>query len=154
MQGIHVKERFGRRGLLLCWADHADAIMTTRCRYLLWVIGLVGLFGLSLSAATTLTQKQAEELVLNTPDAVASRARGGCPKASVNWVSDKQSTIFFSVHDPCNKSGAASNKIGQYTVDLKNGEVWRDVDRREDGRNLIDSARMKELRLKFLGFKK
>jgi hypothetical protein len=69
-------------------------------------------------------------------------------------VNDKQSTIFFSVHDPCDKSGAVSNKIGQYTVDLKNGEVWRDVDRRGDGRNLIDSPRMRELRRKFLGEQK
>src|SRR5262245_48453956 len=77
--------------------------------------------------ARDLTQKQAEELVLNIPRVVSSKTRGGCPKVSVNWVNEKQSTIFFSVHDPCDKSGSVSDKIGQFTVDLKNGEVWLDV---------------------------
>jgi hypothetical protein len=124
-----------------------------RCHFILGY-SVVGLFALSSAAVTKLNQKQAEELVLNIPDAVANRSRGGCPKASMALMNDKQSTIFFSVFDPCDKSGGASNKIGQFTVDLRNGEVWVDVDRRDDGKNVIDSARMRELRRKFFGAKK
>jgi len=71
-----------------------------------------------------------------------------------NWVNDKQFTMFFSVHDPCDKSDAASDKIGQYTVDVTKGEVRRDVDRRDDCKNLIDSPRMRDLRRQFFVAKK
>src|SRR5689334_5437645 len=73
-----------------------------------------------------LTQKQAEELVLNVPAALASKRIGGCPKAFVGWVNEKQGTIYFGINDPCDKSRSASNKIGNFTVDLQNGEVWRE----------------------------
>src|SRR5262249_16762195 len=78
-----------------------------------------------------LTQKQAEQLVLNIPDAIAARSRGGCPKAFVLWTDGKNATIFFSLHNPCDKSGAVSDKIGQFTVSLQSGEIWVDVDRRD-----------------------
>src|SRR5213593_4836047 len=99
------------------------------------LVFIFGLLSTSVSAAAPkeLTQKQAEELVLNIPAAVASKAHGGCPKASLLWVNDKQATIFFAVHDPCDKSGSVSEKIGNFTVDLRNGEVWLDVDRHDDG---------------------
>jgi hypothetical protein len=90
-------------------------------RLLIIVLAVFPTFGLA--AAMELTRKQAEELVLNIPDAVVSKACGGCPKASLLWVNDKQSTIFFAIHNLCDKSGAPSDKIGNFTVDLKNGEV-------------------------------
>ena len=68
-------------------------------------------------------------------------------------VNDKQAAIFFAIHNPCDKSGAASDKIGNFTVDLKNGEVWSDVDRPDDTKKLIDSPRMKELKRKLFGKK-
>lgn len=130
-----------------------EAMTELKRKFMPCIILLLVLGAVSSGADKELTPKQAEELVLNIPDSVASRTKGGCPKAVVNWTNDKQSTIFFSVHNPCDKSGAASNKIGQFTVSLKNGEVWLDVDRRDDGKNLIDSARMRELRRKFFSKK-
>ncbi len=125
----------------------------------IWIAGLAFFLTLRgtfpvVSASDQLTRKQAEELLLNIPDAARSKASGGCPKAYLLWANDKNATIFFAIHDPCNKSGSVSDKIGNYTVDLNNGEVWSGVDRPDEGRNLIDSKRMKELRQKFFGRRK
>jgi hypothetical protein len=103
----------------------------------------------SFAAETQLTVKQAEELVLNVPDVVKTKDKGGCPKSFVLWVNDKASTVFFAVHNPCDK-GHSSDLIGNYTVDLMNGELWSGVDRRDDDRNVIDSPRLQELRRKLL----
>src|SRR5947207_7925362 len=103
-----------------------------------WILSLFFIPGLLLTfpsavAPKQLTRKQAEELVLNVPDAAASKARGGCPKASLLWIDDEQATIFFAIHNPCDKSGSASDKVGNFMVDLRNGEVWGDVERYDDG---------------------
>jgi hypothetical protein len=66
----------------------------------------------------------------------------------------KLANIVFSMHNHCDKSGTASDSMGIFTVDIKHGEIWSGVDRRDDGSNLIDSPRLKELRRKFIGVTK
>jgi hypothetical protein len=107
------------------------------------------------AAAPELTSKQAEELVLNIPDAIEVKSlRRGCPTAHLLWVNDRRHNVVFQLHDTCDKSGAASDVIGTYTVDVRNGEVWRGVDRNDDGRNLIDSPELEKLRRRFFAAKK
>ena len=99
-----------------------------------------------------LTHKQAEELVLNIPEALASKGLGGCPKADLGAANKNQTTVFVQVRNMCSHEG--SGLIGNFTVDLKTGEIWVDVDRSKEGRNLIDSPHLKELRSKFFTSKK
>src|SRR5438132_12088595 len=127
----------------------------TRATFLLLLL-LARLFVMVVSAAAEkqLTQKQAEELLLNIPDAVAVKVKRGCPSLYLLWPNERRASLVFSMHNQCDKSGAASNTMGTFTIDLKRGEIWSGVDRRDDGGNVIDSPRLKELRRKFIGVAK
>jgi len=53
------------------------------------------------SAEKQLTQKQAEELLLNIPDAIAAKSKRGCPSVYLLWPNEKEATLVFSMHNPC-----------------------------------------------------
>jgi len=94
-----------------------------------------------------LTGEQAQQLVLNTPQALASKARGGCREAELDAIYESEGLASLQVRNMCSK--APSGLINNFSVDLKNGEVWVD-----DRRHLIDSNHLKELRGKFLAQKR
>jgi hypothetical protein len=106
-------------------------------------------------AGKQLTQMQAEELLLNTPTAITAKENHGCPRAQLLWQYERQSSLVFSMRDPCSKADLeTSDLVGIYAVDVKRAEVWQGADRLRDRSNLIDSPRLKELRREFLGRRK
>jgi hypothetical protein len=134
------------------WADAMRPYLNERHVSSYFLMALLPLLAsIGVAQEKRLSLAQAEELILNIPEAISIKARSGCPKSERLWVNDQQANVFFQLRDPCDKSDAASNLIGNYTVDLKNGEIWYGVDREDDGSNVIDSPRLRELRRKFLG---
>jgi hypothetical protein len=84
--------------------------------------------GLSCAAgggAALLNAKQAETLVMNTPEALRSKGLHRCPMAELLTVSD--TIMSFQIRSSCRTSG--SGLLGNFSVDLSSGELWYDVDR-------------------------
>jgi len=121
-----------------------------------WLLLLIQVFpSVTISySEKQLTQKQAEELLLNVPDAVAVKAKRGYPSVYLLWPNERQANFVFSMHNHCDRSGAASDSMGIFTVDLRSGVIWSGVDRSDNGDNIIDSPRLRALRRKFLGVRK
>lgn len=92
-------------------------------------------------SAVDLSIKDAELLVLNTPDAVKAKQIHHCPKAE--YLFGDKSTATFQVRNLCATSG--SGLIGNYSVDLRTGFVYYDVEGKR-----IESQRLKKLRAQLL----
>lgn len=89
-----------------------------------------------------LTPKEAQVLVLSVPEVLQSKQRRRCPKAET--VEVVKSLAYFQVRSTCNFTG--SGLIGNYTVDLRTGEVWMDVDREQK----ISTAYLEKVRKRLM----
>lgn len=88
---------------------------------LLFIIGFGGEIWSAISSeGSRLSIKQAEMLVLNTPEALRSKDGGRCPKAEL--LSTSETAGWFQVRSTCKVTG--SGLLGNYEVDLTTGEVW------------------------------
>lgn len=77
-------------------------------------------------------------LVMNIPEVIQLEARQGCPQV---WISPLGKELMSAqVRNRCPKSG--NGMIGNYTVDLRDGRIWFDVDETK----VIDSERLQRLR--------
>lgn len=107
---------------------------------LLYIIGLQ-LVLLYPASAGSLSLKDAELLVLNTPDVIKAKRIHHCPKAE--YLFGDENTAAFQVRNVCPSNG--SGLIGNYSVDLRTGFVRYDLEGRR-----IDSERLRKLRHQLL----
>jgi len=99
----------------------------------------LALFGCALVLdGRCLTIKEVERLVVNTPEAVAIKRRGGCPTPEYQQMGP--SLALVHLRNACQRSG--SGLIGNYVVDLRSGRVWSDIDQTTE----VDSQRLRTLR--------
>lgn len=93
-----------------------------------------------------LTVKEARELVLGIPDALAASAAGRCPKAEMLSITSE--SAFFQLRSTCVKYG--SGLIGNFTVDLSTGNVGFDIDKE----HLVQSEHLNRLRSRLFARKR
>ena len=79
-------------------------------------------------------------LVMNVPEVMEAESRGGCPHVELNPEGNDRMSAM--VRNGCPAQLPASGTIGFYTVDLRDGRVWRGV----DPVKFIDSERLQRLR--------
>lgn len=77
-------------------------------------------------------------IAMNTPEAIELEGRKGCPEAE--FISEGPLLIFIQLRNACPVSG--SGLINNYTVDLRNGQIWTGI----DNKKVIDSERLRRLR--------
>ena len=90
--------------------------------------------------------KEARELVLGIPDALAASAAGRCPKAEMLSITSE--SAFFQLRSTCVKYG--SGLIGNFTVDLSTGNVGFDIDKE----HLVQSEHLNRLRSRLFARKR
>ena len=77
-------------------------------------------------------------LVMSIPDVLQVEARKGCPDLEQRLVAPDR--MYVMVRNTCPVSG--NGKMGNYTVDLRTGRIWFDVERDK----IIDSDHLERLR--------
>lgn len=79
-------------------------------------------------------------LVMNTPDMIAAEARKACPEIEFTPLAQDRMQAF--VTNQCPQKLPASGTMGLFTVDLRDGRIWFDLDETK----IIDSERLQRLR--------
>jgi hypothetical protein len=85
-----------------------------------------------------LDQEDVWLLLMNIPEVIELEARKGCPHLEFTAVGKDR--MWVQVRNDCPKGG--NGMIGNYTVDLRDGRIWYDV----DPIKFIDSERLQRLR--------
>ena len=103
---------------------------------------LLALLFLGNLAGRDLTLQDAGVLVENTPDALAAKGRGGCPKSDpADWGPH---LALVQLRNMCPTSGTGF--IANDLVDLRTGTIWPDLDQETE----ITSAHLREVRKRLL----
>jgi len=89
-------------------------------------------------AVPILDQEDVWLLVMNIPEVMQVEARKGCPH--LEFLTEGKDQMYVQVRNQCPVSG--NGMMGNYTVDLRNGRIWFDVDETKT----IDSERLRRLR--------
>lgn len=79
-------------------------------------------------------------LVMNTPEIIQAEARKACPEVEFTPLGEDRMQAF--VTNQCPQKLPASGTMGLYTVDLRDGRIWFDLDETK----IIDSERLQRLR--------
>ncbi|MCX6633448.1 MAG: hypothetical protein NTW28_38120, partial [Candidatus Solibacter sp.] len=79
-------------------------------------------------------------LVMNVPEVMEAESRGGC--LHVELTPEGKVLMSAMVRNDCPAKLPASGTIGLYTIDLRDGRIWRGV----DPVTFIDSERLQRLR--------
>lgn len=93
-----------------------------------------------------LTVAEAKLLLTSTPDYVLAKKKRGCPEIELGW--QEATEAVFQLRNTCPKSG--SGLLGNYTVDLRSGQVWIGVDRDQ----LVQSPLLRQALSKIHGKKR
>src|SRR5690348_12995897 len=79
-------------------------------------------------------------LVMDIPEVMETEVRGGCPHVELNAVGDHLMSAM--VRNDCPEKLPASGTVGLYTIDRRDGRIWRGV----DPVTFVDSGRLQRLR--------
>ena len=130
-----------RRGSVILLAAIMKAIQTIAFFLLSYVICTAG----------GINADDAKVLLRHTPDYQRAKRRGGCPEIEMLWA-DKRAAAL-QIRNECPKKGIGA--IGQYSVDLSTGDIWRGIEREQKisspelrrwQRKLLNEARSKNPR--------
>ena len=105
---------------------------------LLLLTSAIGTLVYGQGSTPLLDKEDAWLLIMNTPDVIELEAREGCPQLFFTAVGTDR--MWIQVRNACPESG--NGMIGNYTVDLRDGEIWYGV----DPIKFIDSERLRRLR--------
>src|SRR5689334_13535219 len=89
-------------------------------------------------ATPLLDQEDVWLLVMNIPEVMEVESRKGCP--GLEFHPEGKGRMYVLVRNQCPVSG--NGTMGNYTVDLRDGRIWFDVDETK----VIDSERLQRLR--------
>lgn len=105
---------------------------------------LLGSVGACYSKAASLTVADAKLLLTNTPDYISAKSKGRCPEVELGWHDENEAV--FQLRSMCPTSG--SGLLGNYTVDLRSGQVWVGIDRDQLVRSSVLRQALSKIRRK------
>jgi hypothetical protein len=96
------------------------------------------LTGFAQTSSSLLDEQDVWLLVMNIPDAMDLECRKGCP--NLEFHPEGKYRMYVLLRNQCAVSG--NGTVGNYTVDLRDGRIWIDIDESR----IIDSDRLQRLR--------